>query len=62
LEVLRFNKEDLLTGDSSPSLGYEQEMLPKMLDYLIEFHYKEVNEKEFSGLEGQKSRADKKKN
>lgn len=34
-----FKKSDFNTGHSGPSEGLESEMLPKMLDYIIKFHY-----------------------
>jgi uncharacterized protein YdiU (UPF0061 family) len=37
-----FKTKDLYSGKSGPSVGLENDMLPKMLDYIINFHYKEI--------------------
>ena len=37
-----FKDYDELSGSKGPSVGMESQMLPKMLDYIAEYHYKDL--------------------
>jgi len=39
-----FKNRDPYSGSSGPSRGLEKDMLPKMLEYIINFHYKEIKD------------------
>jgi uncharacterized protein YdiU (UPF0061 family) len=39
-----FKAKDKYTGAQGPSMGLKEQMLPKMLDYLLEYFYKDINE------------------
>jgi len=39
-----FKDIDKYSGHSGPSVGLEKDMLPKMLEYLIKFHYRELED------------------
>lgn len=38
-----FKDSDRYSGHAGPSAGYEKDILPKMLEYVLKFHYKEVD-------------------
>ena len=48
-----FKDEDVLSGSAGPSVGLEGEMLDKMLDYVIKYHYKKI---EFEKNENEKKK------
>lgn len=46
-----FKPVDNYTGEKGPSNGLKEEMLPKMLDYLLEYFYKQENNQKPTGTD-----------
>jgi len=47
-------KENSYNSEDGPSAGFEKDMLPKMLEYILKFHYKEVDDAVFNTIEKSK--------
>ena len=47
-----FKKTDPYSGKPGPSVGLENDMQPKMLEYIINFHYKEIKDLKFIEKDG----------